>query len=362
MTRSTITRRFTAAATLSTIIILCLSFAPVQAKSFLGIFQAAWSPDGTQILFDYQDMRNDQISKFAIYTLDVTADTLTPVELLDQASSPAWSPDGRQIAFSQANEEGIYVMNTDGSGEHVKLSRIGYTPKWSPDGKQLTFQYGNSIYLVNADGSEAHQLVGSKLKSVWNSFWSPNGQFLTLVAQGKTENDTEIYRVDLDGENLAKVADSSYQGYELSISPDGSQLAVISQCDGHFGLCLMDASDGSNPHFLSNNALTPVWSPDGSQLAYIWNAGVCIMSQADLTGDVKVTVKDHTCITKGGNDSRPIWSPDGSQLIFFRAVRPDTAEPDEYFFESQAYIINADGSNLRQIPAPVLNNGETVSK
>jgi hypothetical protein len=48
------------------------------------------------------------------------------------ALDPAWSADGQQIAFHRL-DQGIWVMNADGSGMH-QVSKVGRTPAWSPDG------------------------------------------------------------------------------------------------------------------------------------------------------------------------------------------------------------------------------------
>jgi dipeptidyl aminopeptidase/acylaminoacyl peptidase len=61
----------------------------------------------------------------------------------DGASQPAWSPDGKQLAFVR-NVDGkpqIFILSFTG-GESMQLTKFKYgaaAPRWSPDGKQIAF-------------------------------------------------------------------------------------------------------------------------------------------------------------------------------------------------------------------------------
>ncbi|MEW5960515.1 MAG: hypothetical protein AB1801_22550, partial [Chloroflexota bacterium] len=54
------------------------------------------------------------------------------------ASSAAWSPDGTKVAYSSNGI--LYVMNADGSNRHQLLSSAPagsqHSPDWSPDGSK----------------------------------------------------------------------------------------------------------------------------------------------------------------------------------------------------------------------------------
>lgn len=71
----------------------------------------------------------------------------------------------------------------------------------------------------------------------------------------------------------------------------------------------------------------PVWSPDGSRIAL---SGLWIVN-ADGSG-LHYLTEGH----------EPAWSPDGTQLVFWKA---------DNTWNLDLYIINADGTNLRQITA-----------
>jgi len=106
---------------------------PVQ-YSERRMFDLAWSPDGTQVVFA-SDYSNQNLELF-VMTVGET-NTWTPLTDNDaDERHPAWSPDGSQIVFT-SNRDGnweVYVMNADGSGQ----TRITDTeadeqqPKWRP--------------------------------------------------------------------------------------------------------------------------------------------------------------------------------------------------------------------------------------
>ncbi len=82
---------------------------------------------------------------------------------------------------------------------------------------------------------------------------------------------------------------------------------------------------------------TPIWSPDGKQVAYA--------SDRDGNEDVWIVQADGTGLRNLTNhpagDSHPSWSPDG-RLIVFSSTRGDGENDD-------IYVIDRDGSNLRRL-------------
>ncbi len=102
-------------------------------------------------------------------------------------------------------------------------------------------------------------------------------------------------------------------------SPDGTQIAFVSNRDGgNVDLWLMNA-DGQNARRL---ATTPgddnlgSWSPDGKKIVY---------SNKDEVGEslwiIDVASGENTRLTESqdGGDSAPTWSPDGERIAFYSA-------------------------------------------
>ena len=114
-------------------------------------------------------------------------------------------------------------------------------------------------------------------------------------------------------------------------------------------LYLYDAARGLR-HNLTRNAasdMSPVWSPDGSQLAFISNRD----------GGLHVYVMD----ADGGNLRRvtpqgyafdhPRWTPDGAQLVLFART---SGLPD-------VFTSDPDGSNFQKVEPEPVNGGTATS-
>src|SRR5690349_18600319 len=80
-----------------------------------------------------------------------------------------------KVATAQVNTEivfvgqdgGIYIMNSDGSGEiQVASNTLAHQVLWSPDGTKIAFTSGadghdTEIYIMNADGSNQSRLTNN---------------------------------------------------------------------------------------------------------------------------------------------------------------------------------------------------------
>ncbi len=121
-------------------------------------------------------------------------------------------------------------------------------------------------------------------------------------------------------------------------SPDGSQIAFVSDRDGNYELYVADA-DGNNPRRLTTSPdlaeLTPVWSADGQRIVYAVQAADVLTH----IRSVKVDGSDGRALTTDaqGANLDPVVSPDG-RLIAFTSTRDGNYE---------TYVMDLDGSNQR---------------
>lgn len=117
----------------------------------------------------------------------------------------------------------------------------------------------------------------------------------------------------------------------------GSRIAYVQKQGARYELRVADA-DGQNPRTVVRSGepvISPRFSPDGSQIAYV--------SFEDKKPIVYVqSLRDgqrHQVAAFKGSNSAPAWAPDGRRLAVV-LTRDDA---------SQIYLINADGSGLKRL-------------
>jgi Tol biopolymer transport system component/putative hemolysin len=232
-----------------------------------------------------------------------------------------------QIAFMSnlhlEEREGmqIYVMNADGSNPHRLTSGLGWQGplSWSPDGKYISSARGGDIWVMDADGSNPRNLTNYGAGDQ-EPAWSPDGQHIAFSSNraGRSSGQayaTDIFVMNADGSDPHNLTDSATSDTSPAWSPDGSQIVFQSDRDGNWEIYAM-AADGSNPRNLTNSEssydASPAWSPDGGTIAF----------DSDRDGDREIYLMDadgsnvRRLTDRQGMDGLPTWSPDGSTIAF----------------------------------------------
>ena len=75
-------------------------------------------------------------------------------------NDPAVSPTGDLVAFTRAGQ-GIWTVGLGGDNQEKQLTKQDgdQDPSWSPDGNQITFKRQDQVWIMNADGSDAHRIT-----------------------------------------------------------------------------------------------------------------------------------------------------------------------------------------------------------
>lgn len=141
--------------------------------------------------------------------------------------------------------------------------------------------------------------------------------------------------------SLMPVASAVRQGERApSWSPDGTKIAFVGDKDGDTRAYIMSA-DGSGTRLVTSDTKkvdAPDWSPEGKRLA----VSVCTNSAKD-EWDIYVVDVDGSHLQRlthdKGDSAQPAWSPDGKSIAFTSATNGPY----------QIYVMNADGSNRRQV-------------
>jgi TolB protein len=268
---------------------------------------------------------------------------------------PNLSPDGKKVVFDSArltgcatcafpwttNRSDLFVMDADGT-EQTFLTH-GSSATWSPDSKDIAFHAsasGNGTPLRNDPGSATSDsdIFAANVDDLLAGVEQPRNLTHSL---GIVDEDADW---SPDGETIA------YTRHPDSDDPVLSNTAEI----------YLLAADGSGtPERLTNNheeERGPSWSPDGKKLAYAcrWGADhdqflpnatfeICVVNID--TGEVqRLTSNSVAALT-------PTWSPDGTQILFHGRVDL-TLSDGSSIATQQLFVMNANGTDQKQLTFP----------
>jgi len=142
---------------------------------------AAFSPDGTQIVFTTTPPDYFPIS---IYRMDANGRgrSLITNQAVSRNTAPVWSPDGGRILFLSHRDGDVEFYTVDTDGKNVRqLTRnhdLDWLPNWSPDGVHILFLSGrdgdSAVYLMEINGGSPQRLTPYPANDIFAA-WQPGG-------------------------------------------------------------------------------------------------------------------------------------------------------------------------------------------
>ena len=259
-----------------------------------------------------------------------------PVEIT--GSHPAFSSDGSLITFTGSGQ--VSVVGVDGTG--LRVLRNTFTeadPIFAPDGHTIAYA--------------TLKVVGGPLERLGRAP-SRNGAYVLLG----------IRSVDIEDGSQRMVTPWRPWGqgavlYPSSYSPDGSTLAVTAWPFNASTRAMAVAVrlDGSGSTLLAKNAVQPVYSPDGSRIAFI-RVHTHIKhfphhrERWIVRKDLYVMRADGSGLTRLTRSPRlleewPSWDPSGERIAF-NSYRPGPG-PLRLPSDTSIMQINADGTCLTKV-------------
>ena len=259
-----------------------------------------------------------------IFTVD--ADRRLTARLTDTAypkAPPVWSPTGEYVAFSSRGRRddvgGLYLMDADGQSVRRLVEGPADTlPAWSPDGSALAFVAGAGgryhLYLADVAGGEVRRLV-SQDNQITFPVWSPRGDRLAyVVVFGR---DDGLYVVNVVAGTERRLSDNIT--YTPLWSPSGEEIVYTAANSGNSEVYVIDVASGALRNVSNDSAYDsdPVWSPDGTRIAFysLRECNELSLYVVDADGTNRRRLLDHCALSLREHDRRPpAWSPDGAWI------------------------------------------------
>lgn len=266
----------------------------------------------------------------------------------------SWSAEAGEFAFcgkaaGPSAKQRIYIAGADGAGVHaIPGTTQASHPVLSPDGSLLAYSRTREHHpklnlkklrkLKNPKAILKH--LNSFLRALEHSY-SSTTTWIVPTAGGRPRR-------------LTRWSDDLHT-IPSSISPDGSSLAVSVERGGAKPAVDAVALASGRSRTLETNSADAVYSPDGSQIAFITYrdhesvpgfdkpeaVSELYVAAADGTGAVRITHTPHM------QEGAPSWDPGGTRLAYPRSPGGGFGVLEQGIVES-----NADGTCPQVLTTP----------
>jgi len=255
-----------------------------------------------------------------------------------------WAPDGKRIIFQTTRApygcDQIFIMNADGSGQHLVSTGKGRTTcgYFLPDNKHI-------VYASTHLAGDACPAPPDRSKGyVWGVF--PGYDIFLATDDGKIEKrltDTPGYDAEATiNFKTGQIVYTSLASGDLELwtmRPDGSQKKQLTKAAGYDGGPVF-SRDGKKLVWRANHPKTPQdMERYKSLLADNLTAPMKMeLLVADADGSHVNQITNFGCASFA-----PTFTPDGKKILF----ASNKHECDSRHFE--LYLINVDGTGLEQV-------------
>lgn len=297
---------------------------------------ASYSPDGKKLAYNYvfrefrtwKRYQGGMADDIRIFDFDSKkSEKIT--DHIRQDIIPMWSADGRKIYFisDRDNIMNLYVYDRDDKSTRQLTFNKDYDIKFpAMGGDQIVYEQGGYIYRFDTKSEKATRLrieiendqnwARPEWKNVSNQInavsISPNGERMLASARG------DIFSLPAKEGVTYNLTNSSNANDRLpQWSPDGKQIAYVSDKNGEFNIWLRDAVTGEE-RMLTKDLKTYIfnlkWSPDSRYI--LWSEKKNTLNLTDAaTGQTEEIARSGVGPLNAFN-----WSPDSRYITY---VQPE---------------------------------------
>jgi dipeptidyl aminopeptidase/acylaminoacyl peptidase len=297
--------------------------------------------------------------------------SLDDLDRLLSVGSPQISPDGKWVLYTVSRIDttadkritDLWMVSWDGA-QDIRLTygvdTSASNPRWSPDGKYISFLAerpgapkvkGSQVWVLDRRGGEARQLT--EVKGNLSAYeWSPDSKklLLTIAEDVEAEAKEKEGKDDKDDKDKEKPKPIVIDRYRFKKDIDG-YISTNSRPDL---LYLYDIESKKLDKLTADKTFQEedaIWSPDGRQVAFISNHD----PDPDRTINTDVFVVAATpnsaarkLTTFPGPDEGPLaWSPDSNLIAYIHGSEPKYEE----YSRRDLDVVPAAGGEPRNLTA-----------
>jgi len=335
----------------------------------------SWSPDGSKLTLSSKSKGSDDLA-----IVDYNTGKVNKIKFpdVDAIGSVAWAPDGNKIAFdgSIGPNQDIFVYNLqDQSFVNLTNDVISdYEPSWSGDSRTVYFtsargdnvrlnsvkdnrkllaedyMYTTDIYSVTIGQNRATRLTRTPEWNEYQSETTSDGRLIYISDQNGIPN---VYQLNLNDRTSKPLTNLQTGVQQMSVSADGSRLAVNSINEGYLDIFLVRSPflrqiDAElSPNLWAQRRADESLSQRVPAIGYVQQLmatpGLSSMTPGQSAGDTFATVAESDTVasdtTRAQQQEEAEEEDDGSidfrNYVFETEVENDTTFVNKYLDESK---------------------------
>lgn len=249
----------------------------------------------------------------------------------------------------------IFIGDTAGRAINLTKNRVLDTsPAWHPDGTQLAFNSSRTgtteIFIMDMYGENIKQLTDTSTNNL-HPRWSPDGtQIAYMLERESLTSRYDIFTIAIASGQMRNLTDTQPSETTPQWSPDGTKLSYYHGTVSR--LAIVDLPFGE--FFMQTPPATQNlgWSADGSQIAYVGSRDVFVSGLIDTIYVQDVSPESRPLMFPMDMESVsfPTWHPDGSQIVFLGEVNSlPLRRPSRRIIENQIFMLDVTSGELSQI-------------
>ena len=232
------------------------------------VFNSNWSPDSKKIAHDVVGTIAAPYDQ-SIFVTDVRTRKSIPLKGAEGGNDAAWSPDGKTIAFDYWDNsvQSIFTVPDDG-GIKTLLRYYSHHASWNPKGNKIAFDDNNG-YIGTKDIKTGNETFVTNYGD--RPAWSPNGQY---IAFDNWSGGVAVIKIDPLGNPISAPVQLTTSGYGPTWKNNSKEIVFVDWPNGDPDLYSIPVTGGTPKRIagrvggFDKGDYDPAYSNNGNYIAW----------------------------------------------------------------------------------------------